>query len=106
MRRDLRHGHINTHVGIEKNLDDAEPVQGLRFDVLDVVDRRGEPALEAHDEPLGNILGRKSCVPINDCDDRDIDVRENIDGRGIDRQSPQNQNEQRHHHKGVGSPQR
>ena len=64
--RDLRHRHINAHVGIEKNLDDAEPVQGLRFDVLDVVDRRGQSALEADDKPLGNVLGGKPRISIND----------------------------------------
>ncbi len=100
-RRDLRHGHFNSHVGIEKNLDDAEPVQGLRFDVLDIIDCGGKPALENDDQSLRDIFGRKSRIPVHDAEHRNIDIRENIDGRRVDRQRPENQDQQGHHHKGV-----
>ena len=46
-RRDLRVGGIETRVGLEKDFDDRLTIDGCRFDVLDVVDGRGENALEA-----------------------------------------------------------
>jgi ATP-dependent DNA helicase RecQ len=104
--RNLRHGHFNMHVGIEEYFDDAEAVQGLRFYVLDVVDCGGEPAFIVDHQPLGNILSGKSRIPVHDAEDGDIDVRKNIDGRGVYRQHSENQDEQRHHHKGIWSSQR
>ncbi len=44
-RRDLGHGAADVHVRLEEDLDDADAVERLRLDVLDVVDRGGHAAL-------------------------------------------------------------
>ena len=41
-RSHLGHSVANIHTGMEKNLDDGNSIQGLRFDVLDIVDRGGQ----------------------------------------------------------------
>ena len=44
-RGDLRIGDANVGAGLKEDLDDAEAVIGIGFDVLDVIDRRRQLAL-------------------------------------------------------------
>ena len=48
-RGDLGVGGADVGTGLEEYLDDAEAVEGVGLDVLDVVDRRRQRALELRD---------------------------------------------------------
>ena len=69
-------------VGMEVDLHHRDAVERLRLDVLDVVDRGGQRALRDGDDALLHLLRREAGVVPDDADDRDVDVRENVDRRG------------------------
>ncbi len=100
---DLRDRHIDLDVGMEVNLDDRVAGVGLRFDVLDVVDVRGEAALEARDDALLHLVGRQARIHPEDADDGNVDIREDIDGHGDDGSAAQDGDQDSHHDEGVGA---
>ena len=60
-RGDLRVGGADVDIGLEEDLDDAEAVIGIGFDVLDVVDGRRQRALERRGDaarPSDRAAGR------------------------------------------------
>ena len=57
-RGDLCVGGRDIGRWVEEDLDDAEGSVGVRLDVLDVVDRRRQCALERGDDAPGHIVGR------------------------------------------------
>ena len=69
---------VRGDAGLKEHLDDADAVVGGGFDVLDIVDRRGEGALVGVDEALLNVLGGQAGVLPDDADHGDIDGRKNI----------------------------
>ena len=103
-RGDLRHRLRDIYVGVEVYLDDGDAVQRLRLGVLDVVDRRGQAALELHHDPVAQLLRRESGIVPDDGHDRNIDIREDIDRRPHDDHWPEEEQQQRQHHECVGSP--
>ena len=60
--RDLRNGGSNIYVRLEIHLDHGNADQGLRLDVVDIVDRGGQRALGQGDDAVGHIHGRKALV--------------------------------------------
>ena len=99
-----RCGHCN--FGLEINLHYGNPVEGLRFNMVDIVDDGGEVALAEGDDAVGHIHRGKALVLPNDANDRNIDVGENI-GRGIQNgKRAEDQQQEREDGEGVGSPQR
>jgi len=90
---------------LEEDLGDADGGVGGRLDVLDIVDGRGERALEQRRHAAGHLLRRQAGVLPDDRDDRDADVGEDIDRRAQRRQRPDDQDREREHDKGVGTPQ-
>ena len=87
--RDGRHlgvGVLDLGVRLEVDLDDADAVERLALDVLDVVDGGRQDALVGRDDPLFHVLRRHARVVERDGDDRDVDHREDV-GRHLRRGS-------------------
>ena len=57
LRHDLRQRHIDLHVRMEVDANHRDALVRLRFDVFDVVDVRGESALEIGDDRLSISSG-------------------------------------------------
>ena len=89
-RGHLRDGIANLHAGMKKYFYDANSIQGLRFDVFDVVDGGGEYPFVLKDDAVGHFLGRETGVVPQDADDRDINVGENVRGSAQNRDGAQN----------------
>jgi hypothetical protein len=64
---------------VKEDLDDTEGIVGIRLEVLDVVDRRRQRALEGGDNAPGHLVGRQALVLKGHADDRDVDAGKNID---------------------------
>ena len=94
-----------SHVGVKKYLYHAHAVERLRLDMLDIVDRGCQGALKTDSDALGHLFRGKTVVAPDRHDDGNIDVGEDVGGSVVDRQRAQNQNEQGHHHEGVGPAQ-
>jgi hypothetical protein len=77
-RRYLGVGGIKTCVGLQKDFDDRLPIDGGRFDVLDVVDGGGENALEAGREPAFHLFRIEPGELPGDSDHRNIDIRKDV----------------------------
>ena len=58
-RRDLRQRRLDVGVRLEEHLDDRQPGQRLRLDVLDVVDERRHAALAPVRDAVLHLLGRQ-----------------------------------------------
>ena len=106
MRVDLGDRQLDLGVRLEEDPEPGHPVERLRFDVLDVVDGGGEGPLADGDDALLHLLGRDAAVGPDDADHRDVDHREDVGGRREDGDAAQDGDEHRHHHEGVGAPQR
>ena len=102
----LRDGRFDLGVGMEEELDDAEPGQRLRLHVLDVVDRGGEGALAADGDDFGHLLRRDAGVGPDDADHRNIDFGKDVGGHADDGQHAQDDDQHGHDDEGVGAPQR
>src|SRR5258708_29541530 len=74
----VRGGDIDGWVEVE--LDEAKGGIRIRLEVLEVVDRRRQRALERGDDAPGHLVGRQALVLPGHADNRDIDARKNIDG--------------------------
>ena len=102
-RRHLGDGEVDLHIGLEIDLDDAVARQGLRLDVLDIVDLRGQRALVKIDNASRHLVWRQAVIGPHHADDRNADVGKNV-GRCLDpRLDPENQDQHRHDDKCVGS---
>ena len=71
--------------------------------MLDVVDVRGEAALEAGDDALLHLLRRQARVHPQDADDGDVDVGEDVDRHGDDGRAAEDGDEDGHHDEGIGA---
>ncbi|MDQ1094491.1 hypothetical protein QE400_003904 [Xanthomonas sacchari] len=78
---DLRVGGTDVYGGLEEDLDDAEALDRIGFDVLDVVYGGGEHALERRGDAAGHLVGRQAGVLPHHGDHRDLDVRKDVGGR-------------------------
>ena len=98
---DLRDSVADVDVGLEEDLDDADAVQRLRLDVLDVVDGGGQRPLALVDDAVGHLFGREAGVLPDDGDDRDVDVREDVGRRVEDSDGAENHQQQRKDSEGI-----
>jgi len=55
-RRNLRDCFLDFCGGLEKNFHHRNPVQRLRFNVFDIVDRGGERAFGQSDDSIADVL--------------------------------------------------
>ena len=82
--RNLRDALLDFCRGLEEDFDDGNPVQRLRLNVLDIVNRRGKRALRLADDPIAHLLRVQPTVIPDDADDGNINVGENVSGRAVD----------------------
>ena len=101
-RSHLCNGSPNICVRLEKNLNHRNSGQRLRFNVLDVVDRRGQVSFVTGHDPVGHVLRRKPRIVPKHADNGNVDVGENIRGCSEDGSHPNNQNQQRDNNKSIG----
>ena len=88
------------------DLDDALAGDRERLDMIDAVDRRRVSALaDQHDATL-HVLGIEAVEAPGDVDDRDVDVREDVDNHAADGDETHQHDEHRRNGHGVRSPQR
>src|SRR2546422_560368 len=97
---------LDVCAGLEVDLDDGNPVQRLRFDVLNVVDQRGDTALDVGSDALLHFLGLQAVVGPDETDDRNVDIGKNVDRGSEEHNRRQQNNHERHHDKGVWPRQR
>jgi hypothetical protein len=101
---DLRVRGADVDIGLEEDLDDADAVIGVRNDVLDIVDRGGQRALERRGDAAGHLVRRQAGVLPDHADHRNANFREDV-GRGAQRgQRTNDQDQQRQDHEGVRPP--
>src|SRR5690348_6455973 len=86
---------------MEVDPDHRDVFVGLRLDVLDIVDARGEIPLEICDDALLHLFWGQAIVRPHDTHDGNVNVRENVDGHGEDCRCAENGDQNRHHHEGV-----
>ena len=103
---ELRHPGRHVGVGLEVDLDDAQPAQRLRLDVLDVVDVARVHALGQGDDALLHLLRRQPVVLPDHRDHRDVDRREDVDRHAQDRDDAEDEQQQRRADERVRAPQR
>src|SRR5262249_11879930 len=82
--RHLRLGLGDLGPGLEVDADDADAVERLAFDVLDVVNRGGQHPLVKVDDARLDVVGRHAAVLPDHADDGDVDVREDVRGHAVD----------------------
>jgi hypothetical protein len=88
---------------VKEDLHDRDSAQRLRFDVLDVVDRRRQAALEAGDDPVRQLVGRHAVVVPDDGDDWNIDVGKDVRRRARDYERTHEKDADREHDERVGA---
>ena len=105
-RGHLRVGGADIDVRLEEDLDDADAGVGVRHDVLDVVDRRRQRALERRDDAPGHLVRRQAGIVPDHADHGDADVRKDVGRRAQRRQRPDDQEQQRQHDERIRPAQR
>src|SRR5438105_9466169 len=97
------HRSFDLGVRVKKDFDNCDAGQGLRFHVLDVIDRCSKAALASDRDDFGHFFGRHSGITPDDVRHRNVDFRKDVAGHAKDSQHAQYHNYQRHYHKGVGT---
>ena len=97
----MRKRRLNIGVRLEINFDDGNPVERLRFGVLNVVDQRGDSAFNVAGNALFHFLRLKSGEGPDKTDHGNIDVGENICGRAHQDKRRQQYDDQGHHDKRI-----
>ncbi len=105
-RGDLGVGGADIDIRLEEDLDDAEAVIGIGDDMLDVVDRRRQRALERRDDAAGHLVRRQAGILPDHADHGDADVGKDVGRRAQRRERSDDQEQQREHDEGVRPAQR
>src|SRR5271166_505105 len=87
---------------MKENANDRDAVVGLRFNVLDVIDRGRQRSLTNGDDALFHLLRRNSHIAPHQADHRYVNVRENVRRHDEDRDAAKNRDQYRHNNEGVG----
>ena len=98
---DLGVGGVQTGPGLEEDLDVDYAVVGGGFDVLDVVDQRGDGLFVGGGEAAFELFGVEAGVLKADGDDWDVDVGEDVSGRADDHDRGRDKDEQREDDEGI-----
>jgi hypothetical protein len=101
-RRHLAERHVDIGVRVEEHLDHADAGERLRLDMLDIIDRGGECALEIDHDTVAHFVGRQAGIGPDDADDGYADIGEDVDRRAQYRQRAEDQQQDRQHNKRVG----
>ncbi len=86
----------NVRARMKEDFDHANPEHGLRFDMLDVVDRRGHRTLAIRDDAPFHFLGGHAVVLPDHARDRDVNLRQDVGGHPEDRHDAEQRNQNRH----------
>ncbi len=105
-RCDLSLGGADVDGRLEIDFDDACARQRLRFDMLDVVDRRRKHALINGDNAPRHVVRRQAGIAPDDRDDGNADVRKDVGRRPERRKRAENHDENRHDDEGIGARKR
>ena len=103
---DLRLRGADVDARLEVDFDDAVAGQRLRFDMLDVIDRRRERPFVGRDDAARHVVRRQAGIAPNDRDDRDADIGKNVGRRSDRRKRAENHDQDRHDDEGVRTRQR
>ena len=95
---------MEARAGLEEHLNNRDSIQRLRLDMFDVIDGGGKVSFRDGDNAIGHVLRDETVVVPDDADDWNIDRRKNISGSPNNREAAHDQDQDRHHHKCVGSP--
>ena len=95
-------GQADIGGGLEEDLDDADAGQRLAFDMLDIVHRGGQDALEGRDDAAGHFRWRQAAIIEDDADHRHVDVGKNVGRHVQGRQRPEDQDQEGEHDEGKG----
>jgi hypothetical protein len=88
-------------------IDDADAIEGLALDMLDVADRRGQDAFIRTDDAPFHVGRGHPAVVEGDGDHRDLDFGEDVGGHlEHHHEDAQDRHQQRRHHKRIGPPER
>ena len=103
---DLGLGLGNLGPRLKVDTDNADAVERLTLDVLDVVDRRGQdPFVNKYNPRFNLIRGHAEELP-HHTDDGDVDRREDVRGHAVDGDHAEHSDQQGDHHERVGAAQR
>ena len=102
-RRDLRDRRVDVGARLEEQLDHAGAANRLRFQVLDVADRRGQRPLHDRRDPVLHLVRRERAVVPDHADDRDVDLRKDVHRHRHDRQPAEDGDQQGEDDEGVGT---
>ena len=91
--------------GCRNTLTTATPYERLGFYVLDIVDESGEVALCDADDPVSHLFRHKAVVVPDNAHNGDVDIRENICGRALNRDDSRCQDQNGQHYERVGPAQ-
>src|SRR5579863_2893380 len=103
-RRDLRDRSLYVRARSKEDLDYAESVHRLRFHVLDIVDRGSDAALGVGHDAVGHIRWRHAGIEPDDRNHWNVDIGEDVGRSAQDGDWRQNNNEQRHDHERIRTP--
>ena len=93
----LGESRLNIRVRLEIDFDHGDARQRLRFDMFDVVDKRGNSALDVAGDALFHFLGLQPAVSPDETDNGNIDFGEDVRGRaGHDYERHQDDDEGHH----------
>ncbi len=94
---DFRNRSVNIGGRLQKHFDHRNSVQGLRLDMLDVIDAGGERSLEDRDDTCFHLGRHQAGIGPDDADDRNVDAREDIDRRTEQNDRADQKQHQREH---------
>jgi hypothetical protein len=98
----LRQGSLNVGAGLKKNLNDGHARQGLRFDMLHIVNQDVEAPFDVRGDALLHFLRLEAIVVPDHADYGDIDFRKNVRRRAQEDEGRQQDDDECHHDKCVG----
>ena len=98
---DLRERRLDVGALLKEDLDDGNTGQGLRFNVLDIVDQRGDTAFGVGGDALLHLLRLEPLISPHDADDGNVDFRKNVGGRSQEHDGCHQNDDEGHYDKRV-----
>jgi hypothetical protein len=99
----LGNGGINIGFRLQEHFNHGDAVIGLRFHMLDVIDRLGHVAFQDAGKAILHVLRRKSRVILDHADHGYIDGGENVHRGLYDGNPAEDQNQKGHYDKRIWS---
>ena len=97
----LRQRRLNVGVRLEIDLNDGDAVERLRLGVFDVIDQRGDSALDVAGDALFHLLRLEASKGPDETDNGNIDLWKNVGGRAHQHEWRQKDDHEGHHDKRI-----